>query len=132
MKKFIVAILATLYMSASIGATVNMHYCMGKLIGTDVFHFGKNDKCGTCGMVKGKSKKGCCNDEHKQFKLNTDQKIADNILKLALVSGTAVIPGYITYLETVIPSVTEQYPSANAPPRAQLVPLFILNCVFRI
>jgi hypothetical protein len=31
MKKFITAILAVLYLGTSSGATIHMHYCMGKL-----------------------------------------------------------------------------------------------------
>ena len=133
MKKVTVTILAILYMSASIGATINLHYCMGKLSGSDLWKGNdKSNKCGACGMLKARSKKGCCKDEQKQVKLNTDQKIVDYFLKLIPISYTAILPNYITYQENLIPTLIEEYPIANGPPLRQTVPIFILNCVFRI
>ena len=47
MKKFITAILAVLYLGTSSGATIHMHYCMGKLADWGLGH--KNSKtCGQC------------------------------------------------------------------------------------
>lgn len=51
MKKFLVAILALLYLTTSTGATVHMHYCMGKLIDWGFTH-SKKDSCENCGMSK--------------------------------------------------------------------------------
>ena len=51
MKKFITAILAVLYLGTSSGATIHMHYCMGKLADWGLGH--QNSKtCGNCGMEK--------------------------------------------------------------------------------
>lgn len=77
------------------------------------------------------NKKGCCKDEQKQIKLEKDQKIVENSILFAQSCGTALTPGF-TYLEVLIPSVTEKYPTNNAPPRSWKQSLFLLNCVFRI
>jgi hypothetical protein len=51
MKKLFVAILAILYLSTSTGATLHVHYCMGRLAGWGLGH--NNSKtCGKCGMEK--------------------------------------------------------------------------------
>src|SRR5688572_30125687 len=74
MKKLVVTILAFLYLSASVGATVHLHYCMDKLVNVGLWH--KEEKqCGKCGMEKSdENNKGCCKDEHKQVKLENDHK----------------------------------------------------------
>jgi hypothetical protein len=119
MKKFIVAILAFLYISASTGATINLHYCMGKLV--DWTALSKDtDKCGKCGMLKSNAKdKGCCKDEHKQINLEKDQKTAENNIQLVQLVSVAI-------------SISEANPTSNAPPRSSSVAVYIRNCVFRI
>lgn len=72
MKKAIVILLLVLYSASTIGATINMHYCMNKFasisLSTD-----KKDKCPKCGMRN----TGCCKDEKKQIKLSLDQQKAE-------------------------------------------------------
>jgi hypothetical protein len=74
MKRFLVSILAVLYMVTASGATVHLHYCMGKFV--DASFVGDNDEeheCSSCGMTK-KQKKGCCKDEHKVIKTDPSQQ----------------------------------------------------------
>jgi hypothetical protein len=71
-KKVIVILLLVLYSAATIGATINMHYCMNKFAGYS-FKEIKKDKCPKCGMKN----TGCCKDEKKQIKLTADQQKAD-------------------------------------------------------
>jgi len=133
MKKFIVAILAMSYLSSSIGATIHLHYCMGKLVEWS-FSFNKkdNEKCSKCGMKKNQSKTGCCKDEHRQLKIEKDQKISQSLshLNKALPEITSVsIPVYSFSLPNCS---TQEYPKNNAPPRSWNGSLHIINCVFRI
>ncbi len=72
MKKVIVILLLALYSAATIGATINMHYCMNKFAGYS-FKEIKKDKCPKCGMKN----TGCCKDEKKQIKLTADQQKTD-------------------------------------------------------
>ena len=46
--------------------------------------------------------------------------------------ATALPSAYIQLPEIVFPSLTEESPNSNAPPRTQGVPVYIRNCVFRI
>ena len=73
-KKLIVAIVVFLYITTSVDATVNMHYCMGKLADWNI-GYKQSKSCGLCGMEKStKKSNGCCKGEIEFVKNNTDQK----------------------------------------------------------
>lgn len=131
MKKFIVTILAFLYITASVGATVHLHYCMDKLVNLGLWH--NNDKkCGKCGMAKSQEKEnGCCKDEHKQVKLESDHKGAATYLLSELISFALPTPVF-ELPDINLPTVTEQNPLSHAPPRSGDIAVYIRNCVFLI
>lgn len=132
MKRFAAAILAVLYISTSTGATVHMHYCMGKLAEWGLEHK-KSKTCGNCGMEISESKeKGCCKDEYKFVKNNTDQKIVESSVQLMGITGTAFIPEYAELPSVQISSVIEENPVSNAPPRGNAVAVYILHRTFLI
>ena len=140
MKKFLVTILALVYLSSSIGATVNMHYCMDKLVAWGLGHEKTGKKsCPYCGMAKtsedkhcGKESKGCCKDEQKIVKLENDQKISEASFQFSQLPAEAITHVFSDYSFEYVSSLTEENPVTNAPPRTQNVALFVLNCVFRI
>jgi hypothetical protein len=68
-KKAFVILLMVLYSASTIGATINIHYCMNKFAGYS-FKKVKKDKCPKCGMKN----MGCCKDEKKHIKLAVDQQ----------------------------------------------------------
>ena len=130
MKKFFVTILALIYLTVSSGATVHLHYCMGKLMS-----WGLSDKeagkCGTCGMQKA-GHKGCCHDEQKLVKSEKDQKKPEAAFQSLKISTDAIAFNYVE-LPLLYPSSTVlENPTAHAPPRLGTVPIFVLNCSFRI
>lgn len=132
MKRLLVAILAILYMGTSTGATIHLHYCMGRLIGWDLGHK-EPDACGKCGMKKGLSQsKGCCRDEHKQIKLDNDQKMAESLLQLMQHSGVVLLPAYGTLPDTRPVSMAVTHPATHGPPRSSGTAIFILHRSFRI
>ena len=139
MKKFIVAILAILYLATSIGATVHLHYCMDKLVAWDLGDKEDNKICPYCGMAKtstadehcASDSKGCCKDEQKQVRIEKDQKATENNFDFSkiLFQPITISPVYINanYTATHL-----EYPVSNSPPRTGAIPLFVRNCVFRI
>lgn len=130
MKKFLVAILALLYISTSTGATLHMHYCMGKLADWGFSH-NKDEDCSNCGMKETESK-GCCKDEQKFLKIDKEQKTADASFQIPPLTWAAAIHPCFELTSVYVPSLMEEHPLSNAPPRWQSLPLFIRNCVFRI
>ncbi|RXK62203.1 hypothetical protein ESA94_04105 [Lacibacter luteus] len=131
MKKLIIAILAILYIGTASGATVQLHYCMGKLVNMSIGHDDSNT-CDNCGMEKdGKGKNDCCKDEQKQIKLEKDQKVAESFQAMQLIA-TAIPVSSIVYTLPHVTSVTEENPRSNAPPLTDATSLYIRNCTFRI
>ncbi len=132
MKKFIVCILAILYLGSSTGATLHMHYCMGKLVEQGLWH-GKAKKCGKCGAKENSScKKKCCKDEHKLVKLDKDQKTTESAFQLLAFTSLVAPVSFIELPQVQITSITQEFPVNNAPPRSCKVPPYIFLCTFRI
>jgi hypothetical protein len=138
MKKCIAAILAVLYLSTSMGATVHLHYCMGKLAAWTLQEPSGKDGS-MCGMTKmpasngcSLTKKDCCRDEYHQIRTGKDQKpgsFAFEIIRLAAVSAELPDPAVIV---PYISSVALTLPAVNGPPIDTGVPVFLRNCNFRI
>ena len=127
MKKAIVSILAFLYLSVSSGIAMEIHYCMGEKAGIDLYGSGSN-KCHKCGMQE---KKGCCNDEHKFYKLNDSHKNVSNDISFEHFSTVTIVPylGYNWHITT--DTFTNNFHN-NSPPDDTSPSACILNCVFRI
>jgi len=127
-KKFIVAILAFLYLGVSSGIAMEIHYCMGEKAGVE-FYGGDSKKCGKCGMTE--KKNGCCNDEHKFYKLDDLHKKAslDVSFEIPVTILSNSFPVYYFLLE----SAQVQYSiNNNSPPEYNKPSACVLNCVFRI
>lgn len=132
MKRFIVAILAILYLSTSTGAMLNMHYCMGALADWGL-GLNKSKTCGKCGMENSEEKdNGCCKDEHKFVKNDTDQKSTEAGIQITQSLGVALPVAFLEVSSNGFPSVTEENPISHAPPRSCGVAVYVRNCVFLI
>lgn len=130
MKKFLVTILSILYITVSSGATINIHYCMGKAAGWD-FSQPASDKCDVCGMHKS-AHKGCCKDTQKVLQIDKDQKASESFFHF-VNAGALLFTVYYTALP-VYPLTARNLlqPIAHAPPGSGSVPDFIRFCNFRI
>jgi len=131
-KKILVAILAIVYISTSVGATVHVHYCMGKMAN---WGFGQNEAktCSKCGMEQSEKKgNGCCKDENKFIKNNADQKTAAATLQMAHLIAVDLPVSIYAISIAGLTTVTEENPVSNAPPRSSGVAVYIRNCVFRL
>ena len=132
MKKFITAILAVLYIGSSVGASVHMHYCMGKVAEWSIRQI-DSKTCGTCGMEKAESTdNGCCKDEHKFFKDDSAQKITESNMQMLQQLSITMPSSYMVLPIVDFPSVTEENPFSHAPPRTGGVAVYIRNCIFLI
>ena len=61
------------YGVTTVGATVHLHFCMDKFVGWTLTQT-ENTTCKKCGMKENVTKKGCCKDEEKQLKIDSDQQ----------------------------------------------------------
>ena len=138
MKKVLTTILAFVYLSTSMGATIHLHYCMGKLVSWGLInHDSKN--CGICGMPKKadnkhciSAKMGCCKDEVKQVKTSDDQKIVSSEWQFIRLFSPAVTVNLLSLPDFRVPSLVTACPTSNAPPDTGKPAIFILNRDFRI
>jgi hypothetical protein len=138
MKKVFATILAVIYLSTSMGATVHLHYCMGKLISWGLINH-ENNNCTTCGMPKNSkvehcmaATKGCCKDEHKHVKVDKDQKATESAYKFFSPSFEIIADHFTILPDSYVASYIAGYPTTNAPPDSEKVPVFLRNRNFRI
>ncbi len=128
MKKIIVAILAFLYLGISSGVAMEIHYCMGKKAGVELFG-SDNDKCGKCGMKSKKS--GCCNDEYKFYKLKDSHKTVFNDFSFE-TPVAIVVNTFHVYDQSIVNDVFTQQVNNHSPPILSGPSVNILLCTFRI
>ena len=77
-------------------------------------------------------KDGCCKDKQTQVKLDKDQKASESACKFLNLAYEAVIVSPATPVDTYVVSYIAGYPTTNAPPNPDKVPVFLRNCNFRI
>lgn len=128
MKKVIVSILAVLYLCSSAGATVHLHYCMGKLVNWSLADK-DSDQCDKCEMQKDGD---CCKDELKFVKNSLDQKAAESAIQLTQITACAAPVTVINIAELYHTSLAENYLINHPPPIKSGVDILLHNCVFRI
>jgi len=138
MKKALATILAIIYLSTSMGATIHLHYCMGKLVAWGLLDRDNKD-CVSCGMPKQQASegcmvamKGCCHDEHKQIKNEKDQKADQASLEYAKIFTPVAILSYNTWTDPFVASPVQTLPVIKGPPLITDIPVFLRNCNFRI
>lgn len=129
MKKALVSILLFIYTLAVSGASVDLHYCMGKFIGLD-FDYSLKKDCHNCGMPA-IDKKGCCNNKQIQVKVDGDQQATYNNISLEN-DYILIIPAYKVIDDIIINLKSVAHPSIHSPPLAENKPTYLLNCNFRI
>lgn len=129
MKKIVVILLLLIYGSATMGATIHMHYCMNELVGWSLWHGEKDKECGKCGMKEKKG--GCCKDEHKQVKLKTEHQKSATAQYIQFLDVPALITPVADFSFKVTPT-SLAFPVSNAPPKIPRERLYILHCVFLI
>lgn len=112
---------------------MHFHYCMDQLIGTSLVKTAV-EECGNCGMeVNPTEDNGCCKEEFKQLKFDTNQNVEEFALQIMQTLGTSLPPATFE-----IPSFLQlatnatDYPLVNSPPEINTIPVYLRNCVFRI
>lgn len=129
MKKVLVSILLISYAFASSGASVDLHYCMGKIIGWD-FDYTAKAGCSNCGMQT-KPAKNCCDNKQINPKIDKEQQAAYNNISLSN-ELTAIVPAFSFLNNAGYSSIVAAQPSIHGPPLINPASLYLFNCNFRI
>lgn len=131
MRKLTIFILALFYITTTTGATMHLHYCMGRLVNWGLWQK-DSGVCGKCGMEKNSSEEnGCCKDEQKQVKLDNDHNASAGYKHL---QTTPIATGH-NFPEaslSVNDNISKKIPLSHAPLRCCSIADYILYCIFRI
>jgi hypothetical protein len=130
-KKLVVIFFLVIYGFASIGATLHTHYCMGEYVGTTLLK-NKSGKCGKCGMKESNKKNGCCKDEHKEYKLKTEQQKGNTSHFVKAISIALELHKYQDYKISTIQVVNSCFSNYHPPPDIHIQNLHVLYCTFLI
>ncbi len=131
MKKLLLGILTILYFGVSTGATLHVHYCMGKMVGIDLVSKDK-DHCHQCGMKIMNGGKGCCHDEQKSIKIANDQNSPEAAFQLIQLTSVAIVKNYTELPSVLMATLQGDEVNAQSLIRSPQVAVYIRNCVFRI
>ena len=130
LKKVVVILLMLIYGTATMGTTIQHHFCMDEYVGWS-FYGVTDGTCGKCGMDE-KESEGCCKNENEHFKLKTDHQnpqisvTTTPVLISILFDSVLVINAYLS------DNSTETYPLCHAPPDIKRESLYLFYSVFRI
>lgn len=129
MKRSIALTLILLYVVPVIGINISVHYCSGKI--SSVAFCVENTNLCLCGTKK--MKKNCCQNKNFSFQLKCDQQVSSPL--------SLKIPNFKIFQFSVIPDfILNFYPILNGtstynlehPPDKSVIPIYILNRIFRI
>ena len=128
-KKLLLSIAVCSYLIVSTGIVVNFHYCMNRLASTQLYG-AKAKICGKCGMDIHLGK-GCCRDEVKVVKLQTDHNKAQVTHEMAMPAvPVAVLSSFITI--DFVNNDRNCHFLNHSPPLLTEQDTYLQNCVFRI
>jgi hypothetical protein len=128
-KRIAAILLLLIYTSATMGATIHLHYCMNDFVGWSLWH-SANSKCGKCGM---KEKKGsCCKDEHKEIKLKTEHQKSAAVDFINIFSTPALAIPFANCSFKLLQHKKFTYANFHPPPGIQNKRLYVLYGVFLI
>jgi len=131
MKKTFSIVVAFLYLAITSGLVLQIHYCMGKEIGSSVSLADTGTHaCSKCGMENARNK--CCHDEVKFLKLqDVHQQVSAGFIVSAPVTATVDPFTMVDQLFLVRDNNTPV--CDNSPPEDDGQPaIFLLHRVFRI
>ena len=115
-------------MAGAIGFTFSLHYCSGHF--KDIC-FTEDTEKGCCG--KSEHKRNCCNDKVFSAKFKSDHTPTAKAIISKLAAAALPARVYV-YFQPSTYSAESQIFAANdsSPPPMRGVPLYIMNCVFRV
>lgn len=126
MKKLLIIVLMLVYGIPSMGATIHLHYCCGKLDNI-TFSTQHNKSC----PQKEKLLKNCCDSKQVDLKIKVDQESGTKWL--TTYKDFSAPPSFTSFYIASLVEAEVLHPFSTGPPLLwPNVPLYIRHCVFRI
>lgn len=117
-----------MYGVASIGATLNIHYCCGR-IDKIALKAIADDRCP---VKKAERKKGCCQNEQLQIKLSGLYQKTNEATYIAHVVEIAPVAHTVEWSSPTILNIYSTSFYRIIPPPLLSVPIQLVNCIFLI
>ena len=129
MKRIATYFLIVLYFIISVGVSLNIHFCKGKVKSVSFVQYGKDYSC--CG--KKKMKKGCCKNVSFSVKKQSKDK-APQFCKAVIEKEVSLyVKPVIDYWLQLKKEDCNRIEQTHSPPLGNSYPdLYIKHCVFRI
>jgi hypothetical protein len=122
MKRTALLLLTAIYLLSLVGIGINRFYCCGKLASVTL----------TYASADHTDQNHCCKHDTKSFKIKDSHVTVNTTVLSPSMPAILPVPAY----QTAVNSLTEQaihtgY-QANAPPENPDIPIYTLNCAYRI
>jgi hypothetical protein len=129
MKKIFACLMLLLYISASGGVVLNVHYCMGEVSSVNIDHSSnEGEHCEKCGMPEDSN--SCCRSEFKMVKLDNLHKASVAVFNVDV--PVAMLPTAVSLIDdSKLIANKADHPISYNPPE-KIPNLNALFCVFRI
>jgi hypothetical protein len=127
MKRSVFLLLTAIYLISCLGISVNRFYCCGKLASV-TYTYGAGDNTNNQAAKKNQ----CCDHQKQSF------KVKDSHFSAASISLNhpipAIISSFISLTDEPVVSIlhTKIVYKGNAPPGHLVIPVYTLNCAYRI
>lgn len=129
MKKAALILLLSLYTLSVAGIGIKQFYCCGKLKSTSIsFTREAKEKC-----KNGDEKSDCCKTKYQTFKVKDSHIAAADISSPAKhFTDVHLITPSFDIITALVTGPVNHTNESHAPPLHHGVPIYILNCVYRI
>lgn len=129
MKKIAAIFLLTVYSLTTLGIGIRQFYCCGKLKSTNItFVQEAKEKCG-----KSDAMKGCCKTKFHSLKVKDSHVVADGITGFVKHFSELYVATPSFEVKSVANEPAIVANTSHAPPsKLHGVPIYILNCTYRI
>ncbi|WP_449560062.1 HYC_CC_PP family protein [Mucilaginibacter pankratovii] len=122
MKRTALIYLTAIYLLSLVGIGVNRFYCCGKLSSVTL----------TYASADHTDKDNCCKNETKSFKLKDNHITTASFVFSDLSPVIIPTPLYLTFIAIATEQVNHSSYEASAPPGDPDIPIYTLNCAYRI
>jgi hypothetical protein len=128
MKKIATIFLLTIYSFTTLGIGIRQFYCCGKLKSTNISLLQESkEKCS-----KADAMKGCCKTKFKTVKAKDNHVGGNSAAPIIKHFSDLDIPTPEFEVKVLINEPAVVANTSHAPPLHQGIPIYILNCTYRI
>jgi hypothetical protein len=122
MKRTALIFLTAIYLLSLVGIGVSRFYCCGKLTSVTL----------TYATADHTDKNNCCKHESKSFKVKDSHVTVNTIVLSQSISSLLLMPTDWSAINILTEQDTPVNYQANAPPGNPDIPIYTLNCAYRI